>query len=277
MIEKKQKEITERYNDLDALKLVVKDRDREIGDLNKKALAAQDEKLDIEARLDDEQARVHGLREEIIALQDTVKGKDEAIQSLGNTIMTSGKENERLAEMVSQLKNKLVIENVFHTSYAAVLRSSTGSTVFTGFKAGSECLIGFVQDQEEEEEFFMEIQQKSDPENIHRIAVDDIDEIEHVEGTLKFYLHFQRRVGSSSGSGLTGGLGSMLKRKILGGSPKKKKEKYEQCSELFESKFVNKLIENFTSVLEIVEQQEVDLNEYVDYREKQTRKNSYNK
>ena len=215
---------------------------------------------------------MHGLREEIVSLQDTVKGKDEAIKSLGNTIMNSGKENERLAEMVSQLKNKLIIENVFHTSYAAVLRSSTGSTVFAGFKTNCDCLLGFVQDHEEEDEFFLEIQQKSDPENIHRIAVDDIDEIEHVEGTLKFYIHFQRKIDRTSSSG---GLGSMLKKKILGSNPSKKREKYEQCTELFESKFVNKLIENFTSVLEIIEQQEVDLNEYVDYRDKQDRRNNF--
>ena len=55
--------------------------------------------------------------------------------------------------------------------------------------------IGFVKDQIDEEEFYLEFLSKDknpktgDKDRV-RIAVDDIDEIEHVEGTLKFYVHY---------------------------------------------------------------------------------------
>ena len=144
------------------------------------------------------------------------------------------------------------METVFHTSFAATLRSSSGSTSFTGFKANSECLISFLRDPEVEEEFFLEVSSKKDPDLTIQIHVDSIDELEHVEGTLKFYIHYQRRVESDSG-----GLGSIIRKSILG---KKDKEKWKEETELFESKFVNKIIENFNSVLEIIDQQMNDLN-----------------
>ena len=55
--------------------------------------------------------------------------------------------------------------------------------------------IGFVKDQIDEEEFYLEFiskdkNQKTGDKDRVRIAVDDIDEIEHVEGTLKFYVHY---------------------------------------------------------------------------------------
>ena len=52
-----------------------------------------------------------------------------------------------------------------------------------------------------------------------RIAVDDIDQFEHVEGTLKFYIHYQKRANQTITDGASqslaskvsvGGIGALL-------------------------------------------------------------------
>lgn len=73
----------------------------------------QDQKRDQEAKFENIEEKEHELKEEIITLKDTVRGKDQAIKQLGDTIMTSGKENQKLAEMVNFFKNKLIVENCF--------------------------------------------------------------------------------------------------------------------------------------------------------------------
>ena len=80
-------------------------------ELNKQMLKMQDQKRDQEAKFENIAAKEHELKEEIITLKDTVRGKDQAIKQLGDTIMTSGKENQKLAEMVNFFKNKLIVEN----------------------------------------------------------------------------------------------------------------------------------------------------------------------
>lgn len=61
-------------------------------------------------------------------------------------------------------------------------------------KSGSEVTVGFIRDTEDEEEFYLEIVSKIPGKNGEKesikIPVDDIDEIEHVEGTLQFYIHY---------------------------------------------------------------------------------------
>ena len=73
----------------------------------------QDQKRDQEAKFENIEEKEHELKEEIITLKDTVRGKDQAIKQLGDTIITSGKENQKLAEMVNFFKNKLIVENCF--------------------------------------------------------------------------------------------------------------------------------------------------------------------
>lgn len=57
-----------------------------------------------------------------------------------------------------------------------------------------EMTIGFSRDTQYEDEFYLEIICKNPNKNGEfeksKIPVDDIDEIEHVEGTLQFYIHF---------------------------------------------------------------------------------------
>jgi hypothetical protein len=55
-------------------------------------------------------------------------------------------------------------------------------------KNGSEITFGFTRDSNDEDEFYLEITSKTPGKNGEKetikISVDDIDEIEHVEGTL---------------------------------------------------------------------------------------------
>ena len=62
-------------------------------------------------------------------------------------------------------------------------------------KNNAEITLGFVRDQNDEDEFLFEVMSKAKnpktgSKDIVHIPVDDILEIEHIEGTLQFYLHY---------------------------------------------------------------------------------------
>jgi hypothetical protein len=83
-------------------------------------------------------------------------------------------------------------ENCFHTTFGAQKLEGNG---MQPIKNNTDLTIGFVRDQHDEEEFYMEItskekNQKTGKKETLRIPVDDIDEIEHIDGTLKFYIHY---------------------------------------------------------------------------------------
>lgn len=82
-------------------------------------LELQDLKLDYQSKLENNEGKEHVLQEEIVKLDDQVKGKDMAIEQLSKQIITTSKENDRLHDMVNSFKQKLIIENCFHTNYAA--------------------------------------------------------------------------------------------------------------------------------------------------------------
>jgi hypothetical protein len=58
-------------------------------------------------------------------------------------------------------------------------------------KNGDNTTVGFVRDPTSADEFYLEIVNNQDSSQKLRIAVVDIDEFEHVEGTLKFYIYYQ--------------------------------------------------------------------------------------
>jgi uncharacterized coiled-coil protein SlyX len=125
------------------------------------------------------------MKEEIVKINEKLAGKDQAINALSHTLMEKGKEHEKMSEMVSMFKNKLMVENCFHVEYGA-------KRIFQGglmnFKNNTEeVTIAFLRDRTFEEEFFLVIESKDF--NPHTgckdkklIAVDDIDEIEHTDG-----------------------------------------------------------------------------------------------
>lgn len=127
-------------------------------------------------------------------------------------------------------------------------------------KNNHDLTIGFVRDQFDEDEFFLEIvmkdkNAKTGNKDILRIAVDDIDEIEHVEGTLQFYLHYQARIGADDVQ--SSSISGFLKRKITKRNIQTNDK--EERSALFESKFVKQFIETFNNVLELMDDQEKEL------------------
>ena len=149
--------------------------------------------------MENREGKEHTLREEIVMLQDVVKGKDTAIQQLSRDVLNTTNENARLSDMVQQFKNQLILENCFKQQFGCKKVQGSDS-----IKNGAEITMGFVRDTQDEDEFYLEIvskaQGRSGEKESIKISVDDIDEIEHVEGTLQFYIHYQ----SSGNSGTIG-------------------------------------------------------------------------
>mmetsp|Transcript_1311 Transcript_1311/g.1673 ORF Transcript_1311/g.1673 Transcript_1311/m.1673 type:complete len:93 (+) Transcript_1311:1141-1419(+) len=92
--------------------------------------------------------------------------------------------------MVDMFKHKLVIENSFNLTYGG--QKIKGALPL--IKTNHDLIIGFVRDQEDAEEFYLQITPKGDPSRTVRIPTADIDEIEHVEGTFQFFVHYQQDV-----------------------------------------------------------------------------------
>lgn len=99
------------------------------------------------------------------------------------------------------------------------------------FAVGDDVTLGFIRDQEDQDEFFLVIKSVKTKETL-KIVVDDIDEIEHVDGSLKFFIHYQKRVGQSNsvmGGGNASGPGgrnqsikNLFKKKITKQGAKQK-------------------------------------------------------
>ena len=114
-----------------------------------------------------------------------------------------------------------------------------GGSNLQPLKNGQELTIGFVRDQVDEDEFYLQIvsknvNPKTGQKDTAKIPVDDIDEIEHVEGTLQFYLHYCASTQTAQNG--TGFIGN-LKMKMKGAKQNGDDEK-EERSDLFETKFV---------------------------------------
>lgn len=79
----------------------------------------KDERLDFEASIDKKIDRQDNITTELQALKEKIEGKDQAISALSQSLMQKAHEHEKMSEMVSQFKNKLIYENCFHQSYGA--------------------------------------------------------------------------------------------------------------------------------------------------------------
>lgn len=126
------------------------------------------------------------MKEEIVKINEKLSGKDQAIKALSNNLMEKAKEHEKMSEMVSMFKNKLMMENCFHVQYGAKRILQGGMLNFKNAK-DEEVTLAFLRDRTFEEEFFLVIESKDFNPNTgckdkRLIAVDDIDEIEHTDG-----------------------------------------------------------------------------------------------
>jgi hypothetical protein len=72
-----------------------------------------------------------------------VLGKDNAISQLSNQVVQTSKENDRLTEMLNSFKQKLIVENCFHTNFAA---QKVGGQSMHPIKNNQDLTIGFVRD-----------------------------------------------------------------------------------------------------------------------------------
>ena len=190
----------------------IQEKDRAIAVLNDQMLELQDEKLDFQSKLENNDEKEHQLNQEICKLMDTISGKDTAIRQLSEQLIEGEKEKARLSEMIQEMRRKNIIEKSFQNNFAAVKCSGHS---MGPIKNNQDLTIGFVRDQNDEDEFFLEIvmkakNPKTGNKDILRIAVDDIDEIEHVEGTYQFYIHYQGRVADDVASSISG----FIKKKI---------------------------------------------------------------
>lgn len=110
-----------------------------------------------------------------------MSGKDQAITALSQSLMQKAQEHEKMSEMLSQFKNRLIYENCFHVNYGARLVKKT-----VMIKSFDEVTISFLRDQSFEEEFFCVIENKdfnpkTGVKDKRLIAVDDIDCFVHVK------------------------------------------------------------------------------------------------
>ena len=64
-----------------------------------------DLRLDFEAKIDKRDLDIHRLKEEVVKQKDEIKGKDEAIKALTMTLLEKGKDNQKLSEMIIEIKN----------------------------------------------------------------------------------------------------------------------------------------------------------------------------
>lgn len=151
------------------------------------------------------------LQQEIVKLNDTVNGKDQAIKVLSAQVTQTTKENQRLKEMMQEMKNRIILENCFHTTFAG--QKVQGQSLFP-IKNNMDLTIGFVKDPNDEDEYFIEFVMKTkNPKtgvrDAARIPIEDVDEIEHIEGTLQFYIHYQADPNNTGA-----GVGGFLRRKM---------------------------------------------------------------
>lgn len=83
----------------------IKDLERLLADENRETNKIVDLRLEMEAKLEKKDIEMHSLKEEVVKQRDEIKGKDEALKALTLTLLDKGKENQKLTEMISEIKN----------------------------------------------------------------------------------------------------------------------------------------------------------------------------
>lgn len=78
---------------------------KQLLDESNKRNVVTDIRLEYEAKIDKKETEIHSLKEEVVKYRDEIRGKDEAIKALSLTLLEKGKENQRLTEMVVEIKN----------------------------------------------------------------------------------------------------------------------------------------------------------------------------
>lgn len=115
---------------------------------NKQNNILTDMKLEWEAVVDRKETQIHSFKEEVVKLRDEIKGKDEAIKALSMTLIDKGKENQRLTEMVVEIKNHHLMTQILGQKFY-VQRQGTIKN--------DDYIFRFILDKSRTEEYFLDI------------------------------------------------------------------------------------------------------------------------
>lgn len=83
--------------------------------ISKNMLKMKDERMDYEASLDQIQDKERAFKEEVVTLNEQLKGKDQAIKALSTSLMEKAQDHEALSTRFNDFKNQLILENSFHS------------------------------------------------------------------------------------------------------------------------------------------------------------------
>ena len=172
-------------------------------------LEMKDQKLDLQSIVETTEESEQRLRTEVDQLIATITQKNGAITTLSDQLVDKAKDNAKLSENLKDIKYKILLEQCFQQNFAAV--KCAGSNIGP-IRNNLELTIGFVHNRTEEDEFYLEIEMKAENAKTGEkdsvlIPMEDVDEIEHVEGTFQFYIHYR-----ASDSREAAGISAFIKR-----------------------------------------------------------------
>lgn len=126
----------------------IRELKRQLTDENKQNNQLVDMRLEFEAVIDRKDTENHSLKEEVVKLRDEIKGKDEAIKALSLTLIERGKENQRLTEMVVEIKNHHLMTQILGQKFYVQRQGTLRNEDF---------IFRYILDKSKTEEYFLEI------------------------------------------------------------------------------------------------------------------------
>jgi hypothetical protein len=90
---------------MEEMKSDIEEVKRKLNDESSQNNKLVDLRLDFEAKIDKRDLDIHRLKEEVVKQKDEIRGKDEAIKALTMTLLEKGKDNQKLSEMIIEIKN----------------------------------------------------------------------------------------------------------------------------------------------------------------------------
>lgn len=121
---------------------------KQLQDESSKRNAVTDVRLEYEAKIDKKETEIHSLKEEVVKYRDEIRGKDEAIKALSLTLLDKGKENQRLTEMIVEIKNHHLMTQILGQKFL-VQRHGTIKN--------EDLIFRFIHDKSKDQEYFLEI------------------------------------------------------------------------------------------------------------------------
>ena len=90
---------------MEEMKSDIEEVKRKLNDESSQNNKLVDLRLDFEAKIDKRDLDIQRLKEEVVKQKDEIRGKDEAIKALTMTLLEKGKDNQKLSEMIIEIKN----------------------------------------------------------------------------------------------------------------------------------------------------------------------------